>query len=327
MTLHSRTTQRRPLANSVDQFPVRMLAVIVLYKMQPSESATFRTLRAAISSLPDGQADIRILLYDNTPGGQDIDALSPDILYKEDFKNGGLATAYNYALQIAEEENYDWLLTLDQDTSLPIDFLCKVCHAATFVAPMPTVAAIVPKMSCDGRSVGPFTFIKYRTLSRTIPNGFIGIPLQDVYAINSASTIKVSALKAIGGYDPRFNLDFSDLAIYHRLHCQNLQVFVAGDIQVEHEVSGYDLKNLSTASRYVDTCRAEEAAYDEWMGSVARVALTARLMRRLIYQLWRVGGSLCHFKICFRFLCRRLFYSRKYRMESWKQSVSQRLAV
>jgi hypothetical protein len=137
--------------------------------MQPSESATFRTLRAAISSLPDGQADIRILLYDNTPGGQDIDALSPDILYKEDFKNGGLATAYNYALQIAEEENYDWLLTLDQDTSLPIDFLCKVCHAATFVAPMPTVAAIVPKMSCDGRSVGPFTFIKYRTLKQDYP--------------------------------------------------------------------------------------------------------------------------------------------------------------
>ncbi len=49
---------------------MRVLAVIVLYKMQPRESAAFRTLRAAISGLEDGQADIEILLYDNTPGGQ-----------------------------------------------------------------------------------------------------------------------------------------------------------------------------------------------------------------------------------------------------------------
>jgi hypothetical protein len=27
--------------------------------------------------------------------------------------------------------------------------------------------------------------------------------LENVYAVNSASTIKVSALKAVGGYDPR----------------------------------------------------------------------------------------------------------------------------
>jgi GT2 family glycosyltransferase len=303
-----------------------VLAVIVLYKMKPSESVTLNSLQTAISCLDDEQAHIRILLYDNTPGGQDVGVLPAGVQYKADPHNGGLATAYNYALEVAHEEGFDWLLTLDQDTSLPIDFLCKLCNAALFVAPMHTVAAIVPYMSTDGRVLSPFTLMKHWTLTRHFPDGYIGIPMENVYAVNSASTIKVSALKAIGGYDPRFHLDFSDLAIYHRLHCQNLRVFVAGNIRVEHEVSGYDLKNRSTPGRYEDTCSAEEAAYDEWMGRVAGVVLTARNFHRLVYQLWRNGGSLPHFKIGLRFLCRRLFHSRKHRMESWRQSVRRRPA-
>ena len=307
------------MANSVNQYPIRVLAVIVLYKMQPSDSATFRTLQVAISNLQDGQADIKILLYDNTLGGQNVGELPAGVQYVADVQNGGLATAYNYALEIADKGGFDWLLTLDQDTSLPVDFLQKVCHAAMFVAPMDNVVAIVPCISSDGRALSPFSLMKRWTLTRNIPNGFVGIPLVNVYAVNSASTIKVSALKAVGGYDPRFHLDFSDLAIYHRLHSKKLCVFVAGNIHVEHEVSGYDLKNRSNPSRYEDTYRAEEAAYDEWMGKAGRVMLTLRIVHRLVYQLWRNGGNLSHFKIGLKFLCRRLMYSRKHRMESWKQ--------
>lgn len=315
------------MASSVNQSPMRVLAVIVLYKMKASESAALNTLRAAISCLDDGLADVKILLYDNTPGGQDIGMLPAGVDCTVDLSNCGLAAAYNHAVGVAKDNGFEWLLTLDQDTTLPVDFLQKLCHAAMFVAPMSTVAAIVPQLSSDGRGLSPFTLMKHWALTRRIPEGFVGIPLEAVYAVNSASTIKVSALKAVGGYDSRFNLDFSDLAIYHRLHCHGLRVFVAGDIHVEHEVSVYDMRNRSTPSRYENTCRAEEAAYDEWMGGAARMALTARLIHRLVYQLWRNGGSLAHFKVCLRFLCRRLLYSRKRRRESWREFVRQRTAV
>ena len=324
MMLHCRTRESQPLANSVNQFPVRVLAVIALYNMQPSESAAFNTVRSAISCLVDRQANIKILLYDNTPGGQEVGILPADVTYKADVTNGGLAKAYNYALEVADEMGFDWLLTLDQDTCLPPDFLSNICNVAMFIAPMNTVAAIVPHISSDGRALSPFTLMKHWTLTRNIPEKFIGIPIENVYAVNSASTIKVSALRLVGGYDPRFNLDFSDLAIYHRLHCHGLSVFVAGNILVEHEVSAFDMKNRSTLSRYEDTCRAEEAAYDEWMGRRARIVLTVRILHRLVFQLWRNKGTLAHFRIGLRFLCRRLFYSRKYRLESWKVSVSRR---
>jgi GT2 family glycosyltransferase len=304
---------------------MQVLAVIVLYKMKPCESWAFNSLRSAISCLDVQQANVKILLYDNTPEGQDVGMLPADVTYKADVNNGGLPRAYNYALEIAQENGIDWLLTLDQDSRLPADFLCKISEVAGFIARMNTVAAIVPWISSDGRALSPFTLMKHWTLTRNIPKNFIGIPTENVFAINSSSTIKVNALMAVGGYDPSFTLDFSDLAIFHRLHCHGLSVFVAGDIHVEHEVSVFDMRNRSTLSRYEHTCRAEEAAYDDWMGRRARIVLTARILHRLVYQLWRNKGTLSHFEISLRFLCRRLFYSRKYRMESWKQSAGRRL--
>lgn len=274
-----------------------------------------------MSCLDEALAEVEILLYDNTPGGQEPGSLPEGVRYKADPANGGLAAAYNFAIRMAEDDECQWLLTLDQDTNLPSDFLEKMCHAAQFVSPMQSVAAIVPHILSDGRALSPFTLIQPWTVTKNVSRGFVGIPVQEVYAVNSGSMLKVSALKLAGGYDPRFPLDFSDLAIYHRLHRQQMRVFVAGDISVDHEVSGYDLKRRSSPSRYEDTYLAEEAAYDEWMGWVGRVVLTVRIVHRLVYQLWRNRGSHQHFLIGLKFLCRRVFYSRMYRIRSWERML------
>jgi GT2 family glycosyltransferase len=309
------------VGNPINQAPVRVLAVIVLYKMQLHESPALRTLQAATYNLQDRQADIKILLYDNTPGGQDPGKLPGGVRYEADVKNTGLAKAYNYALLLAEKEGFDWLLTLDQDTTLPIDFLSKLCHTVAFVAPLNTVAAIVPYVSGDGRKLSP-NFRGTNWLEpKCSPDRFIGISSQMVYAANSASTIRVSALRAIGGYDPRFHLWASDLVMYHRLQCNAYRIFVAGNIHVEHKSSYFDLKNRSTPNGYESMLRAEEAFYDEFMGRQSRAVLLLVMFYRLIYRLWTTGASLPYFKITLRFFCRRLFYSRTNRMKSWKQSV------
>jgi GT2 family glycosyltransferase len=309
------------LANLIDQSLVRILVVIVLYKMKPDDSAALRTLLAAIPSLQNGQAEIKVLLYDNTPGGQVVGVLPTGVQYKADPENGALYTACNYALEVAHEEGFEWLLTLNQDTTLPMDFLCKLCNAAMFVAPMHNVAGIVPSITSNGRVVSPFTLMKYWTFMGHFPNGFVGIPLRNVYAANSASTIKVTALKAIGGFDPRFPLDLIDFDVNYRLHRQDLRFLVAGNIHVGLELSTDDLKRRSSPGRYKDYLRAEEVFCDEYLGSVVSIVVMLKLLYRMGYKLWRSGASFHYYKLCIRFLCRRLFYSRKYRMKSWKQSL------
>jgi len=300
---------------------VRLFVVLVLYKMKPAESVSFNSLQASMAALQPGQAQISILLYDNTPGGQDPGPIPPNVQYKSDVTNGGLAPAYNYALQNAHEKHFDWLLTLDQDTTLPLDFASKLCQVARFVAPLNNVAAIVPCVSGQGRVISPRIPSRHWAQTKFLPNGFIGISLDKAtMAINSASTFKVTTLRSIGGYDPRFWLDFSDVAIFHILQSRNLKVFAAGNIHVEHEVSVSDLMNRTTPTRYQNIYRAEEAFYDEHLGKIEAVVLLAKLVYRLTVKLSRQKATLPYYKVCLRFLGRRMFRSRKRRMEDWNNS-------
>jgi GT2 family glycosyltransferase len=298
----------------------QLFVVVVLYKLKPSECVTLNTLQEALSCFRQGQGDIRILLYDNTPGGQDPGMLPANVQYKADFTNSGLAKAYNYALETAHREGFDWLLTLDQDTILPADFLQQLCHTAAFVKPLTNVAAIAPYISGDGRVISPFVITRHWIRTTHLQSGFIGISLQKTHAVNSASTLRVSALKTIGGYDPRFRLGYSDIVLYDRLHREGFRIFVAGNIHVGHEMSVFDLKNRSTPSRYEENLRAEEAYYDEYMGKIGNIVLLSKFIYRVLYRLWRTGPSLPYFSLSLRFFCRRLLGSRKRRMERWNSS-------
>jgi GT2 family glycosyltransferase len=303
---------------------VKLFVVVVLYKMRPTDSVTLNTLQASLASIQGSDHKVKILLYDNTPGGQDPGTLPVELLYTSDPKNGRLSKAYNFALDIADREGFDWLLTLDQDTKLPLDFMPKLLAAAAQVLHTDSVGAIVPIASSDGRMVSPKMITRHGTLGICFPEGYVGISSKRAHAVNSASTIRVSALKQFGGYDPNFNLWFSDIVMYNRLHRNNFRLFVAGNIHVDHEMSGFDLKTRSTPDRYEEILQTEEAFYDQEMDKVGELVVFMKLIYRLVYGLFHTGGSLPHFKIAFRFLCRRIFYSRQHRRLSWEQTVARR---
>jgi GT2 family glycosyltransferase len=308
------------LENSYDKFPLRVLAVIVLYKMQPSESPAFQTLRAAILRSHDEQVEFKILLYDNTPRGQKVSALPADVQYEVDVKNGGVAKAYNYALEFAQREGYDWLLTLDQDTQLPIDFASNLYHAVTFVAPMNSVAAIAPLVFDKASLISP-NVLTFTTFPKMVSAEYVGISLEkSITAVNSASTFRVDALKSVGGYDRRYWLDYSDAFMYMRLQANNLRVFIAGNIRVQHNLSVVDTQKNVSPERYEQILGAESAFWDECMGRAAYLPLLIRLLYRAFVK-FKGRSGYSYRKIALRFLCQRLFYSRKHRMKIWEQSV------
>jgi len=306
-------------ATGLNSTPLELFVVIVLYKIKPDESPSLRTLQAAIAHLTQGRAKIKVLLYDNTPGGQQVD-IPMGIEYVADVENGGLAKAYNYAITLACKGRYNWLLTLDQDTKLPYDFLEKLFRTASFVYPIKNIGAIVPSVTGNDRIISPCFHRKYCPRTLHLSDGFIGISLESTWAINSASAFRVSALRTIGGYDQRFPLWHSDIVAYHRLESAGFRVFVAGNIQVEHDLSVFDLKNKSTPARYEDMLYAEGAYCDEYLGIAGCIVLLMKIYWRLGYRLWTMGPTVIHFKIILKFLCKRLLCSRRHRVRAWKQS-------
>jgi glycosyltransferase involved in cell wall biosynthesis len=303
--------------------PLQLLAVIVLYKMTPSESVSFQTLQMARRDVEKNKLHLKVFFYDNTPGGQDPGFLPEGVQYEAAPQNRGLADAYNRALEIAKAEGFDWLLTLDQDSTLPSNFLSGLSEAVAGVAEDPSVAAVVPQITGAGRMLSPNYFL-FNALPRFFPKGFIGISLRETYAFNSASTLRVSALHEIGGYDPHFWLDNSDAYMYRQLHLHGHRVFVAGNIQVEHQFSMFDMKESVTVARYQNIVAAGCAFWDLELGTLAGLYHTASLVYR-VYKHWKRGDDPEIRRITLRLLKARIFKSRKQRIAQWKTAVENRL--
>jgi GT2 family glycosyltransferase len=314
------------MSNGGGSTPGKILAVIVLYKMAPRESESFISLQRALQSGGDASR-WKVMFFDNTPGGQAHLVVPESAMYESDGRNRGLAAAYNRAIEVAGENDCEWLLTLDQDTSLGADFTEKIEAAVTYTASIPVVAAVVPRITDGGRIISP-NALSLKMFPKFFPPEFVGVALDSTTsAVNSASVLRVSALEAMGGYDLRFWLDYSDAVMYRRLQKCGYRIFVAGNIDVEHELSVLKMKERVSVERYEDILGAESAFWDEYMGRVALPALMLRFAYRMLYKFGRTGGTFPFFLVTIRFALRRIFYSRSRRLQLWQESVQKKLAT
>jgi GT2 family glycosyltransferase len=298
----------------------RLFAVIVVYKMHPLASSTLQTLLASVDNASSDNFEIKILVWDNTPGGQDVEMPS-GILYQSAPHNPGLAQAYNQALEQAEAGGYEWLLTLDQDSRLPVDFLARIANFTRQLGPDKTIGAIVPQVISDGRIVSPFRFIF--GVPRWFGLGFVGPSKRAAYAANSGSTLRVCAVREIGGYNPMFPLDLSDTDLFHRLHDAGKSVFVAGDVLVDHNFALLNKHVRMSIERYKESLLDDCAFWDIYMGPVARFERIIRFAGRACKDLSRFRES-AFWKPTLLELKRRLFTPRQKRIAEWRKLATLR---
>jgi GT2 family glycosyltransferase len=301
---------------------VNMCAVIVLYKLKASESPSLQTLLAAAEEVSSSEIKLQILIQDNTPGGQSIGAVPSCIRYEAAPENPGLAHAYNRALNFAQANDYQWLLTLDQDTTLPRDYLAHMVKQVKRLDPDARICAIVPQMVDKGRNLSPFRFAA-GFMPRWFEFGYVGTPSRATYALNSAAVLRVASLAEIGGYDYRFPLDVSDINLFHRLHAEGKRVFVAGDILVRHSFALLNKDKRMSMDRYPSMLRDECAFWDLYMGPLARLERFVRLVGR-------VGKDYCFTddpafrRATLLEIKRRLMTRRRQRIKEWMKWAENR---
>jgi GT2 family glycosyltransferase len=295
---------------------IRLLAVIVIYKLQPLEASTLQTLSATAASMSSSELNLKILVWDNTPGGQDIGALPDGIFYERAPHNPGLPRAYNRALELAEAEGYEWLLTLDQDSFLPANFLARMTSLARELGPMKTIGAIVPQVIADGRIISPFQFL-FAAVPRWFSKGFVGISKRAAYAANSGAVLRVAALLEIGGYDPMFPLDLSDTNLFHRLHRSGKSVFIAGDLSMHHDFALLKKHARMSIERYEAALRDDCAFWDIYMGPIARFERILRFAGRACKDFIQPSEPAFRERTLLE-LKRRLLKPRQERIAEWK---------
>ncbi len=258
-----------------------ILAIVVTYKVDPATCPSLTTLLRSATALAGEAFRLRILVADNTPGGGQSSNLPTDVDYKMYTDNPGLAKPYNDALEVAEHDGFDWLLTLDQDTSLPVSFCWDILQVIRKYQDNQGVAAIVPRIMDGGRLISPFRFVG-GFLPVVLPANAVGVASPHTSALNSASLLRVRALRELGGYDDHFPLHNSDTHLYWRLGAAGKHVAVARDVIVPHKLSILDRENRLLPARYMQMLHDECSFWDDYMGPAGRAERLIRLAVRYL---------------------------------------------
>ncbi len=255
-----------------------IFAIVVIYRLLPVESSSLITLLDCAKQAETLGLQLKVFVADNTPGGQTVSDLPATVAYRAYPDNPGLARPYNDALSMAAEKGFDWLLTLDQDTRLPLDFLTAMARVTQVYAEDRRVAAVVPRIEDMGRLISPFHFVK-GFLPAVLPASASGLAPLHTSALNSASLLRVRSLLELGGYDLSFPLHNSDTRLYQRLDKAGKRVAIA-DVRVPHELSILRRKERMSPDRYRLMLQDECRFWDHHMGLAARTERWIRLLGR-----------------------------------------------
>jgi GT2 family glycosyltransferase len=267
------TTVHSPNAGS------KFLAVIVLYMQSPEESLTASSLTNILQANAEMASHFSLLLYDNSPESHQVRGNFP-FHYCHDPENGGLVAAYNSALSRAEEEGCNWLLLLDQDTTLTWEFFSELLACVKTLRKQDKVAAIVPRLMAQGAIKSPaeyfIDYIRHQFKPGTPAQALeiVGVHSGRISAYNSGASLSVSVLRSIGGFPKEFWLDYLDHAIFHALYAGGHQVYVLRAV-LSHDLGGGEW-NTIPIWRFRNLLNAQALF----------VKRAGRFSDRLLYRLW-----------------------------------------
>jgi GT2 family glycosyltransferase len=297
----------------------RIFAVVVLYGQRPRDSTTVSTLAQALRA--NRSADCDVWIYDNSPAaGDSAEALPEGFAYQRAAANQGLYGAYEAARLAAAAKGGEWLLTLDQDTVLPENFFAAIEPGLNAAAGDPRIAAIVPHLAEGERLLSP----AYVTIGRPkpLPADFTGLPSREARAFNSAALLRVAALAAIGGFDPRFWLDHLDSWLHHQLFLHGWRIYVL-PLRLEHHFSLLNYRERLSTERLRNFLAAESAYVDLYGSRIAGMAYTAQLAVRNVNQMRR-GETREVRRATLDAFIRRLATRRRLRIAEWNSAMGGR---
>jgi GT2 family glycosyltransferase len=299
-----------------DPTRTRTLIVVVLYGMKPHESSSVQCLQNAIVSHPAIQDAYDLLLWDNSPDAPG-EAAELKIPYRYHWAtdNDGVSGAFNGAVDVCEREGYAFMLLLDQDTEVTVEYLEGMQAQREIFDDDQDVAAVAPLLFDRDMQLSP----KRVRLFRDMPVAPAPARLLEgeVFAANSGVMVRVSSLLAIGGYSLDFWMDHSDMYVFHQFHLRGWRIFLAADLRLQHSMTMLDYDTRMTPARYDNFLHAEQAFIDLYKNGLENAAQLLRLLIRSVRQ--RRYRDKIYSTMTLRFLLKRLKTSKTKRLQAWKQ--------
>lgn len=296
----------------------KILIVVVRYLTPLQESQTIQTLCSGLSGDLELERNVSTLIWDNSPAPQSVSELPIQVEYRHSDENVGVAGAYNYAMELAEQRGFSWLLLLDQDTNIPPGFVPAMRDYACRLEADPRIAAVAPTVLMRGWSVSPKVTSRWGGARDPAPN-FQGPIFNELIIMNSGMLVRVSALRRIGGYSMDYWLDFSDRYVCHMLSKYEYGAWLAGELQLDHDVSIMAGEGATSLARFENLMAAQDAYFSEHKSALRNVVFCQRLLRSA----WRERkGYPERARLLYSLAWRRLTVTKRRRLKEWRRNVT-----
>lgn len=214
---------------------MRVLAVMVTYfpgEGLPDRVERVRTQVDRLLVVDNGSHDSEVLrhLADHLPAGVELIRLG---------ENLGIAHALNVAVRRAIEQSYQALLTLDQDSDLPPDYVERLTRFARQQAERPRVARL-GGVAPNFRDVNAGTQASFFRLEGWRPRRLRcgeGQELLEVdMTITSGTLYLTQALQAVGPFNDRLFIDYVDAEYGLRLRSHGYSLLVHCPLCIDHRL-------------------------------------------------------------------------------------------
>lgn len=188
--------------------------VVILY--HPDKNEIVKNISSYIFHLD------QLIIVDNTPEPDCEDLLKTfdNAIYLSNNKNLGIAAALNTAVNIALEKNYDWLLTMDQDSYFGYEEMKAYMNffRADFINSN-DVAVVAPR-----HEIGADAETKARSYHPVIT------------AITSGSLINVEICTKMGGFEEKLFIDEVDFEYCYRCILAGYKIFQYDYVFLNHRL-------------------------------------------------------------------------------------------
>lgn len=169
-----------------------------------------------------------LYVIDNTPGKQNQHILpeSSKIQYIFNNKNIGVASALNKGAELAIENGYHWLLTMDQDSQFQKNSIDKMIQYIK-ENKQEQIGLISPwhKTNADTKK----------------PKDTIDYPIE---VMTSGNIINLDIYQKIGGYKDWLFIDCIDFDYCMNIHKHGYQVIRLNEIEMEHDLGDIKVKHI-----------------------------------------------------------------------------------
>ena len=127
--------------------PAQILIVVVQYLTALENVPVIHSLDRCFSLDPQLREDFATLVWDNSPRSSPVPrGLCFPLEYCHTGENLGITGTYNLAAELAAEYGAQWLLLLDQDTTLPPEFLPRMRDYSQRLAAEDRIAPVAPSI-------------------------------------------------------------------------------------------------------------------------------------------------------------------------------------